>query len=108
MIKIEQIDAIQDVEIREGVGQRSIKVYTITKCSHCVSAKELFDSKGVFYENINVEDPLEFDKIFSVTGQKTVPQIFIGEEFIGGFDKLTELNTLGMLDLKLGRLFNLN
>lgn len=99
---MEQRGVIQEVKSQE----RPIRVYTITTCKHCVSAKELLDSKGAVYENINVEDPLAFEKIFKVTGQKTVPQIFIGEEFIGGFDKLSDLNNLGMLDLKLGKIWN--
>ena len=65
------------------------KVYTKKVCPFCNMAKTLLKNKGYEYEEINVEDKgFDFDKLKEETGQMTVPQIFKGDKFIGGFSEL--------------------
>ena len=76
-----------------------IKIYSSRFCGYCVAAERLFTSKGVEYELIKVdEDPNQFEHMVHITGRRTVPQIFIGEHHVGGFDDLSAINQSGELD----------
>lgn len=76
-----------------------VKIYSKTYCPFCVRAKNLFDSKGVSYEEIMVDsDPQLFVDLKQKTGMMTVPQIFINDKLIGGFTELAELDSKGELD----------
>ncbi|MDB5037820.1 MAG: glutaredoxin 3 [Bacteriovoracaceae bacterium] len=78
---------------------KPVKVYTKTYCPYCDRAKELLKKKNVSFEETNIEnDPEGAQKLFAKTGFKTVPQIFIGEECIGGCDDLYALEKAGKLD----------
>ncbi|MGB5398276.1 MAG: glutaredoxin 3 [Gammaproteobacteria bacterium] len=79
-----------------------VKVYSSRFCGYCVAAERLLTSKGVSYQLIKVdEDPAMFDHMTEITGRRTVPQIFIGEHHVGGFDDLSAINQSGELDLLL-------
>ena len=76
-----------------------VKIYTKSHCPYCEAAKRLLQAKGVSYEEIDVTD--DFDKLAGLagkTGHQTVPMIFIGEKFVGGFDELEELEHSGKLE----------
>ena len=74
-------------------------IYSKTYCPYCDRAKNLFDSKGVKYEEHNLENkPDELKALMEKTGMRTVPQIFINDELIGGFDDLNALDKAGKLD----------
>lgn len=75
-----------------------ITVYTTRSCPYCRSAKDLLRSKKVAFKEIDVSDDDEFDALVKRTGFKTVPQIFIGEKMIGGFNELAALDREGKLD----------
>ena len=76
-----------------------IKIYSKTSCPACVMAKELLDKKGVQYEEIILDNkPEEIQKLIAKTGMKTVPQIFINNELIGGCSDLIDLDTQKKLD----------
>lgn len=75
-----------------------ITIYTTPSCPYCLAAKELLKRKGIDFREIDVSDDAEFDVLFRRTGWKTVPQIFIGEEMIGGFQELVRLDSEGKLD----------
>jgi glutaredoxin 3 len=76
-----------------------VKLYTKTVCPYCIKAKNILSNKGVEFEEINVEDDLElFDKLKAETGMRTVPQIFINGELIGGASELSELEDSGRLE----------
>jgi len=80
-----------------------VTIYTKDNCPYCVAAKELLGSKQVAFQETDVTaDPDTLGQLVEKTGQMTVPQIFIGDEFIGGFDDLQALNEAGELDAKLG------
>jgi glutaredoxin 3 len=74
-------------------------IYTTSWCPSCVNAKAFFDNRGVTYTEIDVEqwdDPR--GKLEEITGQRTVPQIVIGDTHVGGFDDLLALHQDGALD----------
>jgi glutaredoxin 3 len=76
-----------------------VKIYSSKFCGYCVAAERLFTSKGVSYQLIKVdEDPEMFRVMTEATGRRTVPQIFIGEHHVGGFDDLSAINQSGELD----------
>ena len=77
----------------------SVKVYTKTLCPYCVRAKALLDRKGVAYEEIDAEhDDALRTWLVEATGQRTVPQIFVGDRSLGGFSDIDALDRQGKLD----------
>lgn len=79
---------------------KSVKIYTTTYCPYCDRAKSLLKNKGVAYEEIDVtgDDEMRMKLVQMSGGLKTVPQIWIGETHVGGFDRLSELDRAGKLD----------
>jgi glutaredoxin 3 len=76
-----------------------VTVYTTTYCPYCVRAKRLLERKGVAYEEIDAEhDEALRDWLVEKTGQRTVPQIFVGERSLGGFSDIDALDREGKLD----------
>lgn len=81
----------------------NIKVYSGNLCPYCNAAKRLLESKGVQYEEINVDtDPAIRTEMEKLSQRTSVPQIFIGDTHVGGFDDLAELNREGKLNPMLG------
>jgi glutaredoxin 3 len=76
-----------------------IRVYTTHWCGYCVRAKALLDSKGLPYEEINLDGDPDFrQKLMELTGGWTVPQILIDGRPIGGYAELYALARSGRLD----------
>lgn len=68
-----------------------ITIYTKDHCSYCDRAKEYFKNHGIAYEEINImRDPQGYDALRARTHHMTVPQIFIGEKFIGGYTDMMD------------------
>jgi glutaredoxin 3 len=82
-----------------------ITLYSTQVCPYCVMAERLLTSKGVaITEKILVDkDPTLRDEMIAKTGRRTVPQIFINETHVGGFDDLSALDRAGKLDPLLGK-----
>lgn len=79
-----------------------VLIYTTTICPYCVRAKMLLQRKGVPYKEIDVSgDAAARTALVERTRQRTVPQIFINGEHIGGCDDLYALERAGQLDAKL-------
>lgn len=77
----------------------SIIIYTADYCPYCVRAKMLLDKKGVSYMEVNVEhDDALRDEMIAKSGRRTVPQIFINGQHIGGCDDLYALESQKKLD----------
>ena len=76
-----------------------VKMYTTAVCPYCVRAKQLLKSRGVEHiEEVRVDlDPTERECMMSITGRRTVPQIFIGDTHVGGCDDLMALDGRGGL-----------
>ena len=79
---------------------QAVKMYTTQVCPYCLRAKALLKQKGVeSIEEIRVDlDPSQRQYMMSITGRRTVPQIFIGDTHVGGFDDLHPLDQRGGLD----------
>jgi glutaredoxin 3 len=76
-----------------------IVVYSGRFCGYCTAAERLLKSKNVEYELIKVdEDPAMFEHMMKISGRRTIPQIFIDDYHVGGFDDLAALNQSGKLD----------
>ena len=77
-----------------------VTVYSTNACPYCVRAKQLLERKGIEYKEVNLsKEPAEVRmELMQKTNYRTVPQIFIKEQFIGGFDQLYALEREGKLD----------
>lgn len=76
-----------------------ILIYTTTICPYCIMAKRLLDKKGAPYTEINVDSkPGLREEMMQKTRRRTVPQIYIGELHVGGFDDLYALEQQKKLD----------
>ena len=74
-------------------------IYTTRFCPYCVSAKQLLDSKAIEYIEISVDgDRALREEMMQKSGRHTVPQIWIGDEHIGGCDDLWAAQRSGKLD----------
>lgn len=80
----------------------AVVIYSTTFCPYCVRAKMLLQRKGVAFEEVDVSGDAEARQaLVARTRQRTVPQIFINDEHIGGCDELYALERAGELDAKL-------
>ena len=77
-----------------------VEVYTTNYCPYCVRAKQLLDAKDVDYAEIDVtgDDAARVSLVEKSGGRKTVPQIFINGQAVGGYDDLRLLEETGKLD----------
>ena len=78
----------------------AVKMYTTAMCPFCQMAERLLTSKGVAaLEKIRVDlEPARRAEMMERTGRRTVPQIYIGETHVGGYDELAALDRAGKLD----------
>jgi glutaredoxin 3 len=75
-----------------------VRVYTASYCSFCRLAKELLRSRSIAFDEIDVTaDASAREWLVAATGRGTVPQIFIGEKPIGGYEELRSLDRAGEL-----------
>ena len=78
---------------------QAVTLYTTGHCPYCVNAKTLLTRKGVTYEEIDVSrSPERMAEMLQRSKRRSVPQIFIGEHHVGGFDDLAALDRGGELD----------
>ncbi|HWR87469.1 MAG TPA: glutaredoxin 3 [Acidiferrobacterales bacterium] len=79
-----------------------ILMYSTRVCPYCVRAEQLLAKKGIAADQIEKirvdEHPEQRAEMMRITGRRSVPQIFIGERHVGGFDDLAELDAAGELD----------
>lgn len=81
---------------------KSVTMYTTNYCAFCVAAKNLLKTKEIPFQEVDVSnDPAMRQTLVQRTGRRTVPQIFIGDEPIGGFTELKALSDRGQLEVKL-------
>lgn len=78
----------------------TVTMYSTATCPYCIRAEQLLKQKGVAnLVKIRIdEDPSEQEKMIARTGRRTVPQIYIGETHVGGFDDIAALDRAGKLD----------
>jgi len=76
-----------------------VEIYATSFCRHCMDAREFLQAKGIEYEEYLLDlMPLEKDVMIARCGQKSIPQIFINGQHIGGLTDLKELDSSGKLD----------
>jgi glutaredoxin 3 len=76
-----------------------IVMYTTPWCGYCAAAKKLLGSKQAAYDNIDVgSDRTQLQNMIDLCGGRTVPQIFINDQAIGGYDDIAALDANGELD----------
>jgi glutaredoxin 3 len=82
-----------------------VVMYSTSWCPYCDRARNLLARKGVAVQEIKIdEDPAQRDLMLQRSGgRRTVPQIFVGERHVGGFDDLAALDRAGELDKLLGK-----
>jgi glutaredoxin 3 len=79
-----------------------ILIYTADRCPYCVMAKRLLDKKQATYTEINVDAKTGMrEELMLKTKRRTVPQIYIGDLHVGGFDDLYALEQAKQLDVLL-------
>ncbi|MGL5252026.1 MAG: glutaredoxin 3 [Moraxella sp.] len=81
-----------------------VKIYTTPSCPYCVRAKMLLNNKGVSFEEVSMYDVSSEERqqlAQKTNNYRTVPQIFINDRFIGGYDQLASLERQGELDAML-------
>lgn len=82
----------------------TVLLYTTLTCPFCIRAKQLLDNKKVEYQEISVDNNLDLRaKMTRLSGRRTVPQIFIDDQAIGGCDELYALEDAGQLDVLLNQ-----
>ncbi len=80
-----------------------VVVYTTAICPYCVRAKMLLTRKGVSYEEIRIDhDHARMVEMIQRSRRRTVPQVFIDDYHVGGYDDMAELDAFGKLDPLLG------
>ena len=86
------------------MSQPKVEIYTKRFCGYCFRAKRLLDSKGVDYTeyDITMDGPKREEMMQRKPDARTVPQIFIDGQAIGGSDELAALDREGRLDALLG------
>lgn len=87
------------IAVTKKIMSKKVIMYTKAGCVYCERAKQLLAMKQVTAEEHRIDlDPSLREKMEKLTNRRTVPQIFIGETHVGGFDDLKALNDRGELD----------
>jgi glutaredoxin 3 len=77
---------------------KKITIYSTRICPYCVRAKNFFNKKDLEYTEIMIDrDPEQMKEMIQKSGRQSVPQIFIGDYHVGGFDDLIEHDMDGKL-----------
>jgi glutaredoxin 3 len=77
----------------------AVRMYCTGSCPYCVMAERLLETKGIAIDKIRVDlDPEKRGEMMQLTGRRTVPQIYIDETHVGGYDDLAALDQAGKLD----------
>lgn len=81
-----------------------IEVYSTAVCPYCVAAKNFLKAKGLSWEEVRVDtDPAQRERMLQrSSGHRTVPQIFVNDQFVGGYDDLVAADRSGKLAQLLG------
>ena len=78
---------------------KPVLVYSTRICPYCMLAKRLLGGKGVAYQEVLVDgDDVRRDEMMRRSGRRTVPQIFVGDTHVGGYEELAVLERQGKLD----------
>ena len=79
--------------------QKEIKIYSTLVCPYCVAAKNFLKSKGLAWTEIRIDtDPVERENMIAATKRTSVPQIFVGDTHVGGYDDMMALHREGKFE----------
>jgi glutaredoxin 3 len=86
------------------IERRDIIMYSTNWCGYCRRARNIFERKGIGFVEIKIDEEVGAREAMleKSGGRRTVPQIFIGERHVGGYDELAALERSGELDKMLG------
>lgn len=80
-------------------GKPEIILYTTAICPYCVAAKNFLKSKGQSWTEVRIDiDPAAREKMMARTRRTSVPQIFVGQTHVGGYDDMVALHRAGKLE----------
>lgn len=82
-----------------GFNMANVIVYSSAHCPYCVMAKQLLERKGVAFQEIRVDlEPAKREEMMHKSKQRTVPQIFINDQAVGGYTDLLAIDRANKLD----------
>ncbi len=80
-------------------GAPEITIYSTAVCPYCVAAKNFLKSKGQSWTEVRIDlDPVAREKMMASTRRTSVPQIFVGDVHVGGYDDMMALHREGKLE----------
>lgn len=89
----------ESITVSDQSDQPEIVIYSSAVCAYCVAAKNFLGSRGLRYREVRVDlDPEERARLVERTRRTTVPQIFIGDTHVGGYDDMMALHRSGGLE----------
>lgn len=85
------------------MSEQKVTIYTSAVCPYCHWAKDLLHKKSVEYEEVRIDlEEGQAEVMVQRSGRMSVPQIFVGDHHVGGYDDLAALDRKGELDSLLG------
>ncbi|KAF1687484.1 glutaredoxin 3 [Pseudoxanthomonas broegbernensis] len=92
------IDPTRRAEFPVSSSPQTIRIYSTAICPYCVAAKNFLKSQGRQWTEIRVDlDPVERDKMVGLARRTSVPQIFVGDVHVGGYDDMMAMHRAGRL-----------
>ncbi len=83
----------------DAAPKTPIVIYTSAICPYCVSAKNFLKSKGLSWSEVRIDtDPAERERMMARARRTSVPQIFVGDVHVGGFDDMMALHRAGKFE----------
>lgn len=77
----------------------TVTLYSSASCAYCVAAKNFLKSRGISWNEVRIDmDPAERQKMVALAKRTSVPQIFIGDTHVGGYDDMMALHRAGKLE----------
>ena len=81
------------------MAQPEITIYSTLVCPYCVAAKNFLKSKGLAWNEVRIDlDPVERDKMMAKTKRTSVPQIYVGDVHVGGYDDMMAMHREGKFE----------
>jgi glutaredoxin 3 len=102
-IRAASFDHVPPAEFQEPAlnapSDPQITLYTSAVCGYCMAAKNFLKSRGLGWNEVRIDtDPAEREKMVALARRTSVPQIFIGDTHVGGYDDLMALHRAGKLE----------